>query len=120
MWHPITINGVCYPTLKSAVDKLGNGITACALRSRLKKGIDPYTAVTMPIYRNTISKDHLGNVYPSIHAMCKHWGVRDSTFIHRIQKGMSIKKSLTAPVKSNKKNGIGGVKNEVRFSKKHP
>lgn len=110
MWHSITINGVFYPTIKSAVDQLGNGITACAVRSRLKKGIDPYTAVTMPMYRNTISKDHLGNVYPSIYAMCKHWGVRDSTFIHRIQKGMSIKKALTTPVKSNKQMAWGGKK----------
>lgn len=110
MWHPITINGVFYPTIKSAVDKLGNGITACAVRNRLNKGIDPFTAVTMPMYRNTISKDHLGNIYPSIHAMCKHWGVRDSTFIHRIQKGMSIKKALTTPCKNQQKKMAWGGK----------
>ena len=46
---------------------------------------------------NTESKDHLGNVFPTIRAMCKHWNINVSTFSFRISKGWSIEKALTEP-----------------------
>ncbi len=39
--------------------------------------------------------DHLGNTYESIEAMCKQYGIKKSVYIHRIEKGLSIKDALT-------------------------
>lgn len=50
-------------------------------------------------------KDHLGKEFKSKRAMCKHWGVSESTFASRIKSGMSIEEALTKPVKGRcKKN----------------
>lgn len=44
--------------------------------------------------------DHLGQEFPSINAMCKHWKVARSTFRLRTEKkGWSVERALTEPVK---------------------
>ena len=44
-------------------------------------------------------KDHLGNEFPSIGEMCRHYQINQSTFNDRIKKGWSMEKALTAPLK---------------------
>ena len=43
-------------------------------------------------------KDHLGNEYRSKYAMCKHYGVKQTTFNERIKAGLSVKDALTSPL----------------------
>lgn len=40
-------------------------------------------------------QDHLGNSYPSVTAMCQHYGVNPTTFKGRIKRGASIEQALT-------------------------
>ncbi len=40
-------------------------------------------------------EDHLGNTFRTIKEMCAHWGVSQSTYAARLEKGMSMKKALT-------------------------
>ena len=43
-------------------------------------------------------EDHLGNEFPSINAMCKHYGIKPATLYTRMNKNhMSLKKALTKP-----------------------
>ena len=48
-------------------------------------------------------KDHLGNEYPSITAMYKHWGISKNTYKYRISQGMSIEEVLTTSRKGSSK-----------------
>lgn len=43
-------------------------------------------------------KDHLGNAYPSIKAMCQTYGIGADTFRYRINHGRSLEEALTQPV----------------------
>ena len=48
--------------------------------------------------------DHLGNTFPSITAMCKHYHILQSAFYDRIDKQhMSLKDALTTSVQKNNK-----------------
>lgn len=44
---------------------------------------------------NIISKDHLGNMFPTMKAMCEHWGQSYSTVSCRLERGLSMKEALT-------------------------
>ena len=49
-------------------------------------------------------KDHLGNEFPSINAMCKHYGIDRTVFNYRRnEKHMSLKETLTMPVEKQHK-----------------
>ena len=39
--------------------------------------------------------DHLGNCFPTITEMCKHWNVKPCTFTYRIKRGWSVQEALT-------------------------
>jgi hypothetical protein len=52
-------------------------------------------------------KDHLGNAYASITAMCKAYDVKLSTFCKRIQRGWTLEKTLTQKVDTEKVTGKG-------------
>lgn len=41
--------------------------------------------------------DHLGNTFPSINKMCKHWNIDATTYNNRITRGLSQKQALTQP-----------------------
>ena len=43
--------------------------------------------------------DHLGNKFPSIVAMCKHYNIERASFNSRIKNHWPLEKALTAPVK---------------------
>lgn len=46
-------------------------------------------------------KDHLGNEFASRAKMCRAWNVPVTTFVHRIEKGMSIEEALTLPARGS-------------------
>ena len=47
-------------------------------------------------------KDHLGNDYPNIKAMCIRWNIQPETYTRRRNVyGMSVEEALTRPVKHN-------------------
>lgn len=45
-----------------------------------------------------VSIDHQGNVFETRKAMCDFWGISQTLFSQRINKGWSIERSLTEPV----------------------
>lgn len=47
-------------------------------------------------------KDHQGNTFPSIRAMCAYWHIDTQTYQNRKKKGMSIEEILTLPVQRRK------------------
>lgn len=66
------------------------------LKHRLKSGLSLEEALTMPVRRgqHVACKDHQGNVYYTFTDMCNHWGVKYSTFISRLSRGLSIEECL--------------------------
>ena len=66
------------------------------LKHRLKGGMSLEEALTMPVRRgqHVACKDHLGNVYYTFTDMCKRWQVKYSTFIDRLNRGLSIEECL--------------------------
>lgn len=46
--------------------------------------------------------DHLGNRFDSLYDMCKHWGIKISTYNKRVELGWSVEKILTTPIKASK------------------
>lgn len=66
------------------------------LKHRLKKGMSLEQALTMPVRRgqHVACKDHLGTVYYTFTDMCEHWGVKYTTFISRLNRGLSIEECL--------------------------
>ena len=66
------------------------------LKKRLKRGLSLKEALTMPARRgqHVACKDHLGNVYYTFTDMCDFWGVKYSTFVARLNRGLSIEECL--------------------------
>ena len=66
------------------------------LKNRLKSGLSLEQALTMPVRSGqpVVCKDHLGTVYWAFTDMCKFWGVKYTTFIYRLNSGMSIEECL--------------------------
>ena len=79
-----------------------HGVNTEVTRSRVKAGMPLEKALTMPS-RGTIIKparDHEGNVYSSVSAMCSYWGVTTSAYNGRIRQGWTIEEALTTPVQT--------------------
>lgn len=66
------------------------------LKHRLKNGLSLEQALTTPVRRgqHVQCKDHLGTVYYTFFDMCRHWQVKYSTFISRLNSGLSIEECL--------------------------
>ena len=66
------------------------------LKHRLKNGMSLDQALTMPVRRgqHVACKDHLGNEFCTFTDMCKRWGVKYTTFISRLNRGLSIEECL--------------------------
>lgn len=66
------------------------------LKHRLKNGLSLEQALTIPVRRgqHVQCKDHLGTVYYTFTDMCEHWQVKYSTFISRLNRGLSIEECL--------------------------
>lgn len=104
MHHSITINGIYYPTLKQALHDFHSNVSSSLLQARLRDGVDPLVAITTPAHglRNIRCKDHLGNEFDTMTAMCRFWNVERARFIYRIKNGWSIKNALTTPARKMK------------------
>ena len=66
------------------------------LKKRLKRGLSLKEALTMPARRgqHVQCKDHQGNVYYTFTDMCNVWGVKYTSFISRLNRGLSIEECL--------------------------
>lgn len=79
-------------------EELARNYKVCSdtLKHRLKRGLSLEQALTMPVRRgqHVQCKDFLGTVYYTFTDMCKQWGVKYSTFISRLNRGLSIEECL--------------------------
>ena len=79
-------------------DQLARCYAMCSktLKNRLKSGMSLEQALTMPVRsgQHVVCKDHLGTVYWTFTDMCSRWGVKYSTFIDRLNRGLSIDECL--------------------------
>lgn len=73
------------------------GISDSTYSGRINNGYSVEEALTMKTddIKNRHVKDHLGNEFPSIRAMCKHWNVETSRYFGRRKIGWPLEKILT-------------------------
>jgi hypothetical protein len=73
------------------------GLAPNTLAIRRHRGYPPPELLTFPGNLQKIpSRDHEGRDFESLAAMCRYWKVNPTTFTLRLQRGWSVKKSLTA------------------------
>lgn len=78
---------------------------------RMERNWSLKDALETPLYKRPIkysknpATDHLGNSYPSCHAMCQHYGLDMYLYKRRIEKGWSKEKALTTPSNYREPNG---------------
>ncbi len=103
---------------RTATDHLGNvypsvqdmfqayGLTKDTWSNRLGHGWPLKRILTEPVHDNGYNRahkgtarDHEGNEFPSIQAMCSHYGVKQSTFHNRLKRGLSLEQALTGPTR---------------------
>ena len=79
-------------------EQLARNYAMCpdTLKHRLKRGMSLEQALTMPVRRgqHVACKDHLGTVYYTFTDMCNRWGVKYTTFISRLNRGLNIEECL--------------------------
>lgn len=79
-------------------EQLARNYAMCpdTLKHRLKSGLSLEQALTTPARRgqHVACKDHQGNVYYTFTDMCKVWGAKYTTFISRLNRGLSIEECL--------------------------
>ena len=68
-----------------------------------------------PTPRLTLFKDHQGNVFPSLKAMCWYWGQKYTTVFDRLEHGWSVEEALTREP-NNKRKGNGIVINKKSYA----
>lgn len=66
------------------------------LKHRLKSGLSLEQALMMPVRRgqHVACKDHVGDVFYTFTDMCEVWGAKYTTFISRLNRGLSIEECL--------------------------
>lgn len=66
------------------------------LKRRLKRGLSLEEALTTPARhgQHVQCKDHLGNVFYTFTDMCAFWKVAYTTFLDRLNRGLSIEECL--------------------------
>ena len=91
-------NGVEYPTMTAMAEAYGKNVTSVA--SRLKSGWTVEDALTKDIAKKSTEevKDHLGNKYPTMTAMCKAYGVSLPTYRYRRSLGLSVECALDSKI----------------------
>lgn len=79
-------------------EQLARNYAMCpdTLKHRLKRGMSLEQALTMPVRsgQHVVCKDHLGTVYYTFTDMCDRWGVKYTTFISRLNRGLNIEECL--------------------------
>ena len=94
---PVTVNGVEYRSLYQACIVLKKH--AGTIYQRIKEGFSPDEAFNLPDRNKTISRDHLGNIYPCLKRMAEAWNIPANIVRGRLNHGWDIKKALTTEVK---------------------
>ncbi len=89
-----------YPSVKKMC--AAHGVNQGTYYSRLNKGMSQAEALAVEPIRHlgrpsVETTDHLGNVFPSVKAMCDHYGVNYCTYRQRLGNGASLEAALTAP-----------------------
>ncbi len=81
-------------------------ISKSTYRSRIKNGWPPKCALLVPVtdkYKTRSIKDHLGNKFKNLKDMLIFYNISVSAYQYRITHGWSLEKTLTTPVKKEKK-----------------
>lgn len=68
-----------------------------------------------PTPRWALFKDHQGNIFPSLKAMCWYWGQKYTTVLDRLAHGWSMEEAITRKPKS-KRYGNGIVINKKSYA----
>lgn len=114
------VGGVAYSTMSEAAKAWG--LSIWTLRRTLDQG--GWKPLTTRDIREAIGRsrqrrsqrraytepwtDHTGREHPSFTAMCEAWGMRRDLVKHRIKKGWSIERALTAPRYGKREEGRDG------------
>lgn len=111
-----------YPSVKALAE--ARGCNVCTVYQRLARGDSLEVALARVNLHHTPSRDHTGASFPTIAAMCRHWGIPAACFRSRFSiRGWSLERSLTEPVAPSNAaghHGSGGsravVVNGVRYA----
>ena len=95
---PVTVHGVEYVSLNSAMDNIG--LKRSEYRRRLKNGFSPQEALELP---EKFWREIDGVKYKSKSEAFRAFNVSEGAFRHRVKKGMSIEEALSTPMNTKKK-----------------
>lgn len=102
---------------KPCTDHLGNrfnsikgmckhyNISVNTYNTRVKLGWSVEKILTTPVKAiklKEIVKDHLGNTFASVSAMCRHYNINVYTYKDRIESGWDLGRALTTPTEQSK------------------
>lgn len=91
------VSGVVYPSVKALAKE--RGLDVSTVYQRLARGDSLEVALTRVNLHHTPSRDHTGASFPTIVAMCRHWGIPVACFRSRfVIRGWPLERSLTEPV----------------------
>lgn len=89
--------GKVYRSIKALAKE--RGLDVSTVYQRLARGYSSEVALSDLNLRHTPSRDHTGASFPTIVAMCRHWGIPASCFRQRFYiRGWPLERSLTEPV----------------------
>lgn len=97
--HPIKYNGKVYDSY--AAFSRATGICRRTLLRRKNMGFTAEEVVEMSKNKGVLGmfcKDHLGEKYPSMNAMCRAWHKHPDVVRKRLERGATIKEALTAKI----------------------
>ena len=79
------------------------GLSSQQLKNRLEKGIGK-NKLGQPLVNGSSKKckDHLGQKFDQLEAMCKHHNISVGTYKYRLQQGLSTEDALTLPLNMGK------------------
>ncbi len=96
--------GTEFPSIKEMCQHYG--ISVSLYKTRIQKGItgeDLFKKGRLePAPKDNIV-DHKGNKYSSILKMCNAYGINRSTYLQRIERGLSVEDALTLPAAKRKR-----------------
>lgn len=95
----IKFRGKVYKTYSDLAKDYGFSLSY--LSSKLSKGISLEEAVNSYKGHEEFGVDHLGNKFSSVEEMIKHWGISRRAYNKRRDKGWSLERILTTPIKEN-------------------
>lgn len=92
----IVYNGKTYNSISALAKDVG--ISYNTLVTRLSN-CSVTEAINFQSKSAILSRDHLGNDYPSLTAMAKAYNMQEGCLRQRLERGMTIEEALTTPIK---------------------